>query len=144
MKKIVPVVIVTLMLSGCATFSSWFGKNEAKLQLGVHIATNIAIRGNPDRATRITNIASKTKSLIATGTITNGSMVKDYVLKEVSSMNLTDADKVVLNDLLNQVQDAIKQAFTDMGIATPEDQMVEIGKVLDWVLEISTTVKPNV
>ena len=90
------------------------------------------------RAAKITAIVTNVQKQIATGTLTSANIVQTYVASQLTGLNLAPTDQVVMNDLLGQVQTALVQTFTKANITAPADQLVEINKVLAWVLEIST------
>jgi len=138
MKKIIVLLVAVTMLMGCATVKGLFTNNEADLQLAVHIATAIVVKGHPADAAKITAIVTNVQKQIATGTLTSANIVQTYVASQLTGLNLAPTDQVVMNDLLGQVQTALVQTFTKANITAPADQLVEINKVLAWVLEIST------
>ena len=53
MKKIIVLLVAVTMLMGCATVKGLFTNNEADLQLAVHIATAIVVKGHPADAAKI-------------------------------------------------------------------------------------------
>jgi hypothetical protein len=142
MKKIVTICVLTLLFStGCGTtltnISNWMKTNETDLKTAVHAGTLIVVTKYPTRKVMITKIMQDVKAAIAVGTLTNAQMVADYIKKQINVNNLDAGQLIVMNDLLVTVQDKIVSAFKLMKITNAEDQLIEVGKVLDWVLDIT-------
>jgi len=136
------MVLALLFSTGCGTtltnISNWIKTNETDLRTAVHGGTLIVVTKYPGRKAMITKIMQDVKAAIAVGTLTNAQMVADYIKKQINVNNLDAGQLIVMNDLLATIQDKIVSAFKSMKITNAADQLVEVGKVLDWVLDITT------
>ena len=143
MKKLMVLLLVVfaVSLSSCAKFNTWAGANEPNLQLATHLGANLATRNSPERAAKITKWVEAVRAGIASGSFTTAGQVKTYILSMLSAENLTEADRIILVDLFNKVQESMVKEFEKYGIVDPAKQLVEIDKICLWILEITRTVK---
>lgn len=141
----VVAVIVALGMTGCTAkqFSSvtdWYKSSESNLRTSVHTTTTLIIR-TPERAAKVTKALQDVQAKIVAGTLVNASMVEDYTNELLKGAGFTPADLVVLNDLMPQIKEAIVAVFKSEQLTNAKDQLVEIDKVLGWILDITTIVK---
>jgi hypothetical protein len=145
MKRIIGIVALCILLTGCTTkqfnaVTDWYKSSESELRLAVHTTTNVLVRTS-DRAATITKVVKSIQSKIADGTLVNASMVQDYINSYLVSSGVTAGDIIVINDLLPEIKKSIIKVFESEQLTNAKDQLVEINKVLGWILDITTLIK---
>jgi type IV pilus biogenesis protein CpaD/CtpE len=129
LKKLIPVV-ATLLLVGCSSNPS--ARDEAIIGLAVQYATAKYIEEKPGSAENIVRVAEGVKALVGGDASATLVTLQEYVGQELTKLELSPADRVLANALVNLVV-AELQAKVGEGLLEP-DQRVRVAKILDLVI----------
>ena len=150
MKKILVVtaLCVSLIFVGCtggkldlAKFDNWFNTNASSIQTSVYLTTDLALRGNPAEAVRITAAVKKLQAAITAGQIVKVSDVQPFINAQLPKLGLLPEDMILVNLLMAKLQPAILNTLQVLNLKNPSDQLLEINAILGYVTDVSSVIK---
>jgi len=140
-------IVLAVALTGCAStqrFDNWFNTNTDSLKKTVHMTTAAFLYGHPDRAARVSAVCTTVRGKISAGKLTTASMVRAEIDAELEKLDLDPLDMVLMEDFIGGpegLQQQIIDTFAILNFKNPAEQLVELDRVLGWVLEVSRVIK---
>jgi len=115
------------LTTGCAAIQ----EGDPAAKTAVQYATLKYIDGDPDRAARVTELASKTQSYVSDDATSGLDEVEKRIRKEIDWNKLESADALVVSNLIDVVRAEIEARIEDKQL-DPKDR-VAVKNVLSWV-----------
>lgn len=133
-------ILALSLASSCATLEN----NPASAKLVTQYAVlKFAEQSSADkRAERIANVqrvATDVKAIAAGEPVSIG-LLKAAVGAEIAKLNLSPADTMLANALVDMLAIELSERVGE-GILDP-DQLVQVAKVMDWIIEAAALASP--
>lgn len=143
MKNIIVLLaaVMVLVVSGCATVYKDAGavsgailSNEGTLQTTLTLAAAEYNQAHPAGMAKITAMLTSAQAAIKAGTLVTAADVRRYIGNQIADSNLTPLEINAAGLELAAMQGVIVSWFNSRGITSAKDQLVEVDKVLTWIL----------
>jgi len=132
------VVVLSLIVVGCAGFTQWFSDNQLQLELAIDIAVAATIDTNPDSADSIMRGAQNIIKVVDASQVTSLEDLNRYIFKQLDTSTLSIADKNVLLILFRNLESSLMTYYQNTGIQDASKQLVVVKQVAEMVVRALT------
>lgn len=137
MKKIIlsMLLVLTVTLIGCATFTEFFNNNELLLKTAVTLSVAINLDKHPEWKSQMVNVTSDAIKAIDEKVVLDLDAVPYYIKKALKVDEMTYLTKIEVSAIIDSLVEITIKNLDEQKITSPELQLVEVKKVLTWVNE---------
>jgi hypothetical protein len=133
MKNIAIVIVIALAFSGCTAFNNMV-KNDALIsQLAVEAATARVIHEHPKWKASVVRITDNAIATIDGKVVSDLASIESYVSEQINWARLLPEEQAIVNTLIAHVRINLEDSFRANGVVKPDEQMVQVRQVLQWV-----------
>lgn len=139
MKQILTTIIVVALListAGCAGFTNWYANNGDTLQTAIDIAVATTIDAHPNDAVVIGRMANDVMSAVDSAQASTLADLNKIILSKINLPTLSNADRIVLTDLLRALEKSLTGYFVQQNITDVAKQLVVVSDICKRVMEV--------
>lgn len=137
MKKLIIVMVLLFIVSGCSSFDPRTPQETIVLQLSVQSVVAEVLKDHPTWAKPAVSITSAAISAIDSKTVLDLGSTAAYIKSKIETDKLEPVEIALLSVLIDRVVDGIQMDLKARGIKAPSEEMVQVRQVLIWVKEMA-------